>query len=163
MSRCPSNCESPSILYNLNSHIIRNPYPMLVDGSPEAVIGTAGKFDDFQDVPILRVLGIQLYRFLRAHVLNIPHNTPYRSLEPILPRTIHTKKITYLTPIYPIHIHHPKTVAYHSMPVHDRNSTEAAEICCTSSASQAPRTAASCPFPKPRGKPFSLGLTSWGF
>ena len=37
----PSNCESPSVLHKLHTNMMRNPYPMLVDGSPKAVIAKA--------------------------------------------------------------------------------------------------------------------------
>ena len=80
----------------------------------------------------------------------LPLYTPHS--EKFYPRLIPYRTITI-----------QKTVGYHSMPVHDRNSIEAAEICCTSSASQAPSTALSCPFPRPRGKPFNLGLIGWRF
>ena len=47
------------MLYKLDPYIIRNPNPMLIDGSPIEVVRTAGNFDDFQDVPILWVLRVK--------------------------------------------------------------------------------------------------------
>ena len=49
-------------------------------------------------------------------------------------------------------------IKYPQIHLYDQVSTEVGKTCCTSWASQAPTTPASCPFPRPRGNAFNLAI-----
>ena len=49
-------------------------------------------------------------------------------------------------------------VRYYQIHLHDQVSIEVGNTRCTSWASQAPTTPASCPFPRPRGNAFNLAI-----